>query len=241
VPEVVISPVAKALTLVRGTCAAGFGITRVIVLEGERQRPRPRQCRMLALFSWPAIQRQSELPMKHDPFPAKNTFLTGAVMLVGLALLLAPTSAQTPHKNDASNDAQNHARSGTPTGVQLELVRIETGFFEAWKTKDQTYFREHMPENGIFWGETGTVSREQRLAEQQASAKACTVEGYGLSDFGALPLAAGAYLLTYKAEQYATCSGEKVPVHLNGSSIYIFKAGRWQAIYRAEVPLKNPS
>jgi hypothetical protein len=28
-------------------------------------------------------------------------------------------------------------------------------------------------------------------------------------------------------------------VHINGSSIYIFKAGRWQAIYRAQVPLKN--
>jgi hypothetical protein len=46
-------------------------------------------------------------------------------------------------------------------------------------------------------------------------------------------------LLTYKAEQYATCNGEKMPVHINGSSIYIFKTGRWQAIYRAQVPLKN--
>jgi len=30
------------------------------------------------------------------------------------------------------------------------------------------------------------------------------VEGYGLSDFQVLQLATGAYLLTYKAEQYAT-------------------------------------
>ncbi len=144
----------------------------------------------------------------------------------------AQQTAQTPHKNDV--------RSGAATNVQLELVRIETGFFEAWKTKDQTYFREHIPENGVFWGEYGTFSRDQQI-EQQASAKSCTVEGYGLSDFGALPLAAGAYLLTYKADQYATCNGEKAPVHMNGSSIYIFKTGRWQAIYRAEVPLKNQS
>ena len=164
-------------------------------------------------------------------FPRKMTFLSGAAILLPLALLLGPTSAQTPHKNDAEPDVTR--------SVQLELVRTETGFFEAWKTKDQAYFREHMPENGIFWGENGTFSRDQQLAEQQASAKTCTVEGYGLSDFGALPLATGAYLLTYKAEQYATCNGEKVPVHMNGSSIYIFKAGRWQAIYRAEVPLKN--
>jgi hypothetical protein len=171
--------------------------------------------------------------MNHERFPAKKIHLTGAAVLLALAFLLGPSSAQTPHqKNDAGSDARN---------VPQELVRTETGFFEAWKKKDQAYFREHIPENGVSWGEYGTFSRDQLLAEQQASAKACTVDGYGLSDFGALPLAAGAYLLTYKAEQYATCNGEKAPVHMNGSSIYVFKAGRWQAIYRAEVPLKNQS
>jgi hypothetical protein len=172
--------------------------------------------------------------MSRNSLPAKNLFPKCAVIcaaiLVPLVLLLGTTSAQTTHKNEAPADTRS---------IQLELVRTETGFFEAWKTKDQAYFREHMPENAIFWGENGTLSRDQQLAEQQTSAKACTVEGYGLSDFGALPLATGAYLLTYKAEQYSTCNGEKVPVHINGSSIYIFKAGRWQAIYRAQVPLKN--
>ena len=168
--------------------------------------------------------------------PEKNTFLTCAAILVALVFLPGPTTAQTPQKK---NVVRGDARGGV-RNVQQELVRIETGFFEAWKTRDQAYFREHMPENGIFWGESGTFSREQQLAEQQNSAKSCTVEGYGLSDFGALPLATGAYLLTYKAERYATCDGEKVPVHLNGSSVYVLKAGRWQAVYRAEVPLKNP-
>jgi uncharacterized protein DUF4440 len=168
--------------------------------------------------------------------PAKNTFLTGVAILVALVFLPGRTTAQTPQKkNEARSDVRGDVRK-----VQQELVRIETGFFEAWKTKDQAYFREHMPENGVFWGESGTFSRDQQLAEQKNSAKSCTVEGYGLSDFGALPLAAGAYLLTYKAERYATCDGEKVPVHMNGSSVYVLKAGRWQAVYRAEVPLKNP-
>ncbi|MGA7925018.1 MAG: hypothetical protein WCA20_03360 [Candidatus Sulfotelmatobacter sp.] len=175
--------------------------------------------------------------MKHEPFRPQKTFLTGAAILLPFALLLGPTSAQAPHKNDARTDV----RDSVATNVQRELVRTETGFFEAWKTKDQAYFREHMPVNGVFWGENGTLSRDQQLAEQQTSTKTCTVEGYGLSDFGALPLASGAYLLTYKAEQYATCNGEKAPVHMNGSSIYVLKAGRWQAIYRAEVPLKNLS
>jgi hypothetical protein len=162
-------------------------------------------------------------------------FATCAAILIPLALMLGSGAAQ----SSKTPAAQSDARSDRPVNVQQELVRTETGFFEAWKMKDSAYFRDHIPENGVFWGEYGTFSRDQQLAEQQASAKVCSVEGYGLSDFGALPLAAGVYLLTYKAEQYATCNGEKVPVHMNGSSVYILKSGRWQAIYRAEVPSKN--
>ena len=170
--------------------------------------------------------------MNRELFSAKKVFLTGVAILVPLALLFGPTSAQTAHKNDAANDVRS---------IQLELVRTETGFFEAWKTQDQSYFREHMPESGVFWGESGTLSRDQQLAEQLDTAKLCTVEGYGLSDFGVLPLSSGTYLLTYKAEQYVNCGGSKMPVHMNGSSVYILKSGHWQAIYRAEVPLKNQS
>jgi hypothetical protein len=171
------------------------------------------------------------------PSLAKKTLLACAAILLTLPLAFLPcaANAQTSHPKAAT---QNHEPQ---QHVEQELVRIETGFFEAWKSKDESYFREHMLENGVFWGDSGTFPRDQQLQQQQASAKACTVEGYGLSDFGVLPLSAGAYLLTYRAEQYATCNGEKEPVHMNGSSVYIFKAGRWQAIYRAEVPLKNQS
>jgi hypothetical protein len=137
--------------------------------------------------------------------------------------------------------AQTSRKPATLGQVQQQLVRTETGFFEAWKAKDENYFREHIPENGVFWGEAGTFSREEQLKQQRSAAKSCAVEGYTLSNFGVLPLAAGTYLLTYRVEQYATCNGEKVPVHVNGSSIYVFKSGRWQAIYRAEVTLQNQS
>jgi len=175
--------------------------------------------------------------MNHARFTALNSMATLFLLVFSF---FGSVTAQTAQKRadprgDARSDARNEVRN-----PQQELVRTETGFFEAWKTKNQAYFREHMTENGVFWGEYGTFSRDQQLAEQQESAKACTVEGYGLSDFGALPLAPGVYLLTYKAEQYATCHGERVPVHMNGSSVYVLKAGHWQAIYRAEVPLKNP-
>jgi hypothetical protein len=155
-----------------------------------------------------------------------RTSFVGACIFVlsALLVLIRPTHAQSP---------QNRA------GVEQELVHTEYGFFEAWKAKDLAYFRNHIPENGVFWGEYGTFSREQQLEEQQNSAKTCTVQGYTLSDFGMLSMASGVYLLTYKAEQFATCGGQQVPVHMNGSSVYIFKEGRWQAIYRAEVPIRE--
>jgi len=156
----------------------------------------------------------------------RRKFSLGAVVFIGLSLTIALAQAQSAPKK---------------TGVEEELVRTETGFFDAWKSHDTAYFRNHIPANGVFWGESGTFSRDQQLEEQQSSAKLCVVEGYSLSDFGILPLASGAYMLTYRAEQHATCGGERVPVHMNGSSVYIFKDGRWQAVYRAEVPLKNQS
>lgn len=176
--------------------------------------------------------------MDRSPCFSKKVLALYCVIFFLLSASLSRLAgSQTPNKKPAQNDSE----ASIPKNVQQELVRIETGFFEAWKTQDQAYFREHMLEGGVFWSDSGTLSRGQQLAEQQAAAKVCNVEGYGLSEFGVLPLASGAYLLTYKAEQYATCSGIKMPVHMNGSSIYILKSGHWQAIYRAEVPLKNQS
>lgn len=124
-------------------------------------------------------------------------------------------------------------------GVEQDLIRTEIGFFEAWKTQDEAYFRSHVAEDGVFWGEDGTLSREEQLREQKMSAAVCTVRGYNLSDFGVMPLSAGTYLLTYKAEQYGTCSGSALPVHLNGSSVYVLREGRWLAAYRAQIAMKG--
>ncbi len=165
-----------------------------------------------------------------DPMLFAKKAVLHVALLIPLAFLPMLVGAQTVHK-----------ATSALSKIQQELVQTETGFFEAWKSKDEAYFRSHMPENGIFWGELGTFSRDQQLQRQQASAKTCTVEGYGLSDFGVLPLTTGAYLLTYKIEQYGACNGEKIPVHLNGSSIYVLKSGRWQAIYRAQVAAQNQS
>jgi hypothetical protein len=161
--------------------------------------------------------------MNHSLRHARSVLLFCAIVL----LFLSPLAGTQTRKPD------------TAIKVEQELISTEMGFFEAWKTKDQAYFRAHMLENGVFWGESGTVAREQQLQLQQMADKTCNVGGYGLTDFGVLPLAAGAYLLTYKVDQYVTCNGEKLPVHMNGSSIYVLKTGHWQAIYRAEVPLAN--
>src|SRR5580704_18117431 len=105
--------------------------------------------------------------------PGTKVFLTIPVSFVFLCLIV---SAQTP-PNKAS------AQPGSQRKVEQELVRVETGFFEAWKAKDQDYFRDHMNANAVFWGDSGTFSRGQVIEEQQASAKACMVNGYSLSDF----------------------------------------------------------
>ena len=51
-----------------------------------------------------------------------------AVFVLLTAFLTGAAGAQTPHKKTA---AQSDAESGVTKNVQQELVRIETGFFEA--------------------------------------------------------------------------------------------------------------
>ena len=86
-----------------------------------------------------------------------RTSLICAALLIAISITLAipPAQAQAPKKKNA---------------IDQELVRTETGFFEAWKSKDLAYFRNHIPENGVFWGEYGTASRDQQLEEQKGSA-----------------------------------------------------------------------
>jgi len=157
-------------------------------------------------------------------------------LALSVLALFALSSSAVPQTEQKQTEQK---KSGEAPKVEQELISTEIGFFEAWKKKDDSYFREHMAESGIFWGESGTFSRDEQLQQQHANAKTCDVQGYGLSDFGALPFTAGVYLLTYKVDQYVTCNGEKLPVHMNGSSIYILKSGHWQAVYRAEVPLTS--
>jgi hypothetical protein len=164
--------------------------------------------------------------MSHAIFATKKNAPACASILISLVILSCSVSGQTPNANP-------------PNKTEQELISTEFGFFEAWKTKNEAYFRTHMTEDGIFWDESGTVARDEHLQQQQAEAKTCKVDGYGLSDFGLLPLVSGAFLLTYKVDQYAACNGEKLPVHMNGSSIYVLKSGHWMATYRAEVPLQN--
>src|ERR1700675_4474562 len=97
-------------------------------------------------------------------FAGKTHRLAGASILIPCLFLSLPGCAQNPQKNVSP-----------PRNVEQELVRIETGFFEAWKMKDLTYFREHIADNGIFGGEYGAASRAQQLEEQQGSAKSCKV------------------------------------------------------------------
>jgi len=108
--------------------------------------------------------------MKRVPGTTRLIALTGGLVFV---LFLQVAHPQTSEKK---------------TGVQQELVQTEMGFFEAWKAKDAAYFHSHIPENGIFWGQSGTLSREELLEEMQTAAKACIIEGYGLSVSEWLPI-----------------------------------------------------
>jgi hypothetical protein len=97
--------------------------------------------------------------MNHVPCFSKS----GIRILPILFFIITLCPVQLPTRKGAQR-RKPAAQAAVAASVQQELVRTETGFFEAWKAKDQNYFRDHMPANGIFWGDSGTFSREQQLS-----------------------------------------------------------------------------
>ena len=86
-PEVVISPVAKGLTLVCAALSPPDSTLRGSLYSNAKGKGQDARCRMLGLFSWRAIQQQNERPMNDKLFAVKKAALAGAAILVPFALL----------------------------------------------------------------------------------------------------------------------------------------------------------
>jgi len=104
--------------------------------------------------------------------------------------------------------------------VAEAIIAREEGFWDAWKNRRADFFKEK--------GKSQVV--------EEISKADCFVRDYSLADFKAISLGRNAFLLTYRAQQRATCGGRELPATVYASSIYVTRRGVLVRMFHQQTP-----
>ncbi|MCU1283962.1 MAG: hypothetical protein JWO13_312 [Acidobacteriales bacterium] len=119
--------------------------------------------------------------------------------------------------------------------LENTLTNTERQLWEAWKNKDAATFEKTLDPNAVTMSDKGLEDRTASIKD--ISGGNCQVRSYTLTDTKVTQIDKDTVLLTYKANQDATCDGKKVPSIVNASSIYEKHGDKWQPIFHQETPL----
>ena len=119
-----------------------------------------------------------------------------------------------------------------------QLASIEQSLWKGWASADATPLRHHATASYVAIGDWGVLSGRDANIEN-ASAGSCEVESYELDDWQVHRVADGTAILTYEAEQDATCEGTQVATEVMVSSVYVMEDGEWKAGSYHETPLAD--
>lgn len=109
-----------------------------------------------------------------------------------------------------------------------ELIALEKQSWQAWQARDGKFFAGFLADDHVEVGFGGPAGK-QAIVEFVGS-PACVVSSYSLDDFQLTRVSHDAALLVYHARQDTTCGGAAVPSPAWASSLYAYRAGRWQNV-----------
>lgn len=121
--------------------------------------------------------------------------------------------------------------------LSTTLEGIERNLWEAWKDADWDVFRANLVEDAVNNGAGGVMAGRDAMLSEMAGSP-CEVAGYSLGDFQVHRVAAGTAILTYRAEQQATCDGETLPSPVWVSAVYVNEGGTWKNALYQETPAR---
>ena len=120
------------------------------------------------------------------------------------------------------------------------LTVLEKRSWEAWKNRDSAFYRDFLTDDHVEVGFSGTSDKSDVVAT--VGTPRCVVKSYSVDGFAARRLDEGVALLTYHADQDATCSGHQVPHPVWVSSTYVRRGGRWlNIVYQQTQDLTAPA
>lgn len=139
------------------------------------------------------------------------------VSLLSFAMLLSAVVMQAQSKDAVEKALQGKEQAG----------------WQAWKDKDTKAFDEMLPDSSINIVGGSIENGKSNIMKDMAAAN-CAVASFGLSDFTYIWLDKDTVLMTYKASQDGTCSGNKIPPKVIASSIWQKQGGKWVSPFHQE-------
>ena len=125
-------------------------------------------------------------------------------------------------------------RASADSSVREALIALEKQAWEAWKTRDGKFVEGFVLEEGINVGDSG-VQRKAAVVKDISSSN-CEVRSYSLENFDVVMLDANTAILTFKANQDATCGGKAVPAAVWASTVFVKRGGKWLIAFHQETP-----
>jgi hypothetical protein len=120
---------------------------------------------------------------------------------------------------------------GGNSATEQNLTQIEKGLWEAWKVHDVEPFKKVMGD-ALDIGMEGIRTGDQLLKE--IGSTQCTVTSYSLDTPTFKWIDKNTVLLAYRANQDATCGGDKLPGTVWASSLWVKKGGDWKSVFHQE-------
>lgn len=115
------------------------------------------------------------------------------------------------------------------------LMTIEKGFWQGWADADGAPFAAHLTDGAIVITPGGmTAGKAQQVEEIEAGA--CEVRSWELSSPEVHRVTDDVMILTYHAEQEASCEGEDISGPMIASAVYVNQGGEWKSASYQETP-----
>jgi hypothetical protein len=123
------------------------------------------------------------------------------------------------------------AAGGDPATEQ-NLTQTEKSLWEAWKNHDAEPFRKTSMDDALDVGMGGIRTTDQLLKDMGSSL--CTVTSYALDTPTFKWIDKNSVFMVYRANQDATCDGQRVPPVVWATSLWVKKNGSWKAMFHQE-------
>ena|ERR1044072_3370595 len=132
----------------------------------------------------------------------------------------------------ASSVALGQTKPSQDGKVEAQIIALEKAGWEAWKTKDSSWFQTNLADDYLTVHADGVINKSQVMKDWAA----CEVKSFSLGDFKFLMIDKDAALITFVGTQDAVCGGKVQPATVRASSVYAKRGGKWLGVFYSEIP-----